>query len=79
MMAVRRMSMLTHAPVDQKLSSRAQQLAKDLNQYMEDSEQVSVSTTPLSLSPPCNTSRALLLPPLTRPTFPIHFVARPVR
>ena len=60
MMAVRRMSMLTHAPADQKLSSRAQQLAKDLNRYMEDSEQVSVSVTPLPLSSPCTAFRALL-------------------
>ena len=40
MMAVKRMSMLTHATVEQKLTPRAQELAKDLNRYMADSEQV---------------------------------------
>ena len=40
MMAVKRMSMLTHAAVEQKLTPRAQELAKDLNRYMADSEQV---------------------------------------
>ena len=43
MMAVKRMSMLTHASLEKKLSSRAQELAKDLNRYIQDSELVSIS------------------------------------